>query len=41
MPSPADMAAGSDPVISRAAALLEVEITPEQAGLFFPLEWEQ
>jgi C-terminal processing protease CtpA/Prc len=40
LPTPADMAAGRDPVMSRAAELLGIKITPEQAGQMFPVEWE-
>jgi C-terminal processing protease CtpA/Prc len=39
LPSPADMAAGRDPALSRAAALVGVELTPEAAGKLFPAEW--
>ncbi|HEX7956497.1 MAG TPA: S41 family peptidase, partial [Pyrinomonadaceae bacterium] len=35
----ADLSAGRDPVMARAAALLGVQITPEKAGTFFPIEW--
>jgi C-terminal processing protease CtpA/Prc len=36
LPTPADLAARRDPVMSRAAAIVGVEIDPEQAGTFFP-----
>jgi C-terminal processing protease CtpA/Prc len=39
VPTAADMAAQRDPVLSRAAALAGIEITPEKAGEFFPVEW--
>jgi carboxyl-terminal processing protease len=39
LPTAADLAAGRDPVLARAAALAGVVITPEQAGTFFPAEW--
>jgi C-terminal processing protease CtpA/Prc len=41
LPSGADLAARRDPVLSRAAALLGVELTAEKAGTLFPLEWRQ
>lgn len=40
LPSAADLAAQRDPVLSRAAAVAGYEITPEQAGTFFPIEWK-
>jgi carboxyl-terminal processing protease len=39
LPTPADMAAGRDPVLARAAALVGVKMTPEEAGKIFPFEW--
>ena len=39
IPNGADLAAQRDPVLSRASAILGVEITPEKAGTFFPKEW--
>jgi C-terminal processing protease CtpA/Prc len=41
LPTAEDMAAGRDPVMSRAAALCGVEITPEAAGRMFPVEWHR
>jgi C-terminal processing protease CtpA/Prc len=41
LPSAKDMAAGRDTVLARAAQLLGVEIAPEKAGTFFPLEWRK
>lgn len=40
LPTAADMAAQRDPVLSRAAALAGIVITPEKAGTFFPVEWK-
>jgi C-terminal processing protease CtpA/Prc len=39
LPTGADLAAGRDPVLVRAAALLGVIIEPDKAGLLFPVEW--
>jgi len=39
LPSPADVAAGRDPVLARAAALAGIEMTAEEAGKIFPFEW--
>jgi C-terminal processing protease CtpA/Prc len=39
LPSAADLAAGRDPVMARAAELLGVKVTPEEGGKFFPYEW--
>lgn len=35
----ADLATGRDPVLSRAAALLGIDLSPEKAGALFPFEW--
>lgn len=37
----ADMADRRDPVMTRAAALLGIEISPEKAGEIFPVEWKK
>jgi len=39
LPTAADLASGRDPLLSRAAALVGVKITPEDAGKMFPFEW--
>ncbi len=39
LPTPADLAAGRDPVIAQAAETLGVKIAPEESGTFFPYEW--
>lgn len=41
LPTPKQMASKLDPVMTRAAALLGVDIPPEKAGAFFPLEWRK
>src|SRR5262249_34270656 len=41
LPTAADLAAGRDPVMSRAAVLAGLQITPEKAGLLFPVEWRK
>jgi carboxyl-terminal processing protease len=41
IPTAADLAAGRDPVMARAAAILGVEVSPEKAGKFFPIEWRK
>jgi C-terminal processing protease CtpA/Prc len=39
LPTPADLLAGRDPVLSRAAALAGETMTAEEAGKIFPFEW--
>ena len=41
LPAPADLAAGRDPVLSQAAALLGFTLEPEKAGALFPLKWKK
>ena len=41
LPSPADLAAKRDPVLSRAAALVGVIIDAQEAGALFPIEWRK
>ena len=40
IPTGQDIALSKDPVISHAAKLLGVDITPEKAGTFFPFDWD-
>lgn len=39
LPTAEDLAAGRDPVLARAAELLGVELSAEEAGSFFLVEW--
>jgi len=39
LPTAADMAAGRDPVLARAAALVGAKLDAEKAGALFPTEW--
>jgi hypothetical protein len=41
LPSAADLAAGRDPVLARAAKLAGVELDPVKAGQLFPVEWRK
>jgi len=39
LPTPQDLAGGQDPVLSRAAQSLGVDLDPAKAGTLFPVEW--
>lgn len=41
LPSPADLAAGRDPLLARAASLAGVEMDAVKAGKLFPIEWRK
>lgn len=39
VPSAADLAAGRDPALARAAELVGIKLSPEEAGKMFPMRW--
>ena len=41
LPSAADLAAGRDPVLAKAASLAGVTVDPVKAGQLFPVEWRK
>ena len=41
LPTAADLAASRDPVLARAAALVNLNLDPATAGKLFPLEWKK
>jgi C-terminal peptidase prc len=41
LPPAADLAAGLDPVLSRAAKIVSVDLDPKKAGALFPVEWRK
>jgi len=38
-PTAEELTAGRDPVMARAAAILELNLDPATAGAMFPIEW--
>jgi carboxyl-terminal processing protease len=40
LPTAADLAAGRDPILARAAELVGLKLDPEKAGAIFPVEWK-
>jgi carboxyl-terminal processing protease len=40
LPTQEDMASGRDPVLARAAELVGIELSAEEAGGLFPIEWQ-
>ncbi len=40
LPTPTDLARGRDPVLAYAAQQMGTELSPEKAGEFFPIEWD-
>jgi C-terminal processing protease CtpA/Prc len=41
LPTAADLAAGRDPVLVRAAKIVSVDLDPQKAGALFPVEWRK
>ena len=41
LPTPADLAAKRDAVLSRAATIVGFNLTPEKAASLFPIEWRK
>lgn len=41
LPTAADLASGRDPALAQAAEMLNVKMTPEEAGALFPYEWRK
>ena len=39
LPTASDIANDRDPVLAQAAEMVDVKISPEEAGKFFPFEW--
>lgn len=39
LPTASDLGAGRDPVLSQAAEVLHLKLSPEEAGAMFPYEW--
>ena len=41
LPAAEDLATGRDPVLSHAATLCGITLSPEKAGALFPPEWKR
>lgn len=41
LPTASDLASGRDPVLAQAAQMLDVKMSPEEAGGLFPYEWPE
>jgi C-terminal processing protease CtpA/Prc len=41
LPSASDLANKHDPVLAHALSLVAIDMTPEKAGMLFPLEWKK
>jgi C-terminal processing protease CtpA/Prc len=41
LPTGQDLANGRDPVLAEAVKKFGIDLSPEKAGTFFPIEWDQ